>query len=52
LHSLVIAGLAVIDRPADLSLALPESRSSRAVSSPLTPIDAALLPGIGHGTNV
>jgi hypothetical protein len=48
----VIAGLAVIDRSANLSLALPESRSRRAVSSPPTPINVALLPGIGHDGNV
>jgi hypothetical protein len=42
----VIAGLAVIDKPANLFLTLPESRSYKAVSSPLTPINAALLTGI------
>jgi hypothetical protein len=46
----VMAGPADVDKPANLFLTLPESRSRKAVSSPLASINAALLAGIaGQG---
>ena len=39
-------------REKDLSTHELELLARDAMSSPLTPIDAALLPGIGHGRNV
>jgi hypothetical protein len=51
-HSLVIAGLSVVDRPANVFLTLPELLARNVMSSSLAPIDVAPLPGIGHGRNV
>src|SRR4051794_30806868 len=48
LHSLVKADLAVVGRPANLFLTLPELLARERMSSPLTPIDETLLSGISR----